>query len=135
MCNYIFEWYSRNSERNLSEDARKSALISFKQSLTEEPIENKFRTASPIFWYTGIELMMIGIHSGKPRLLFSTKPTTEQILDSIDKCQATFLMTGVAAINEMMSCQMANDHNYNIQSLTTFVVGGSPMWQIYKRQL
>jgi 4-coumarate--CoA ligase len=36
-------------------------------------------------------------------------------------------MTGVAAINEMMCCQMANGHMYNIQSLTTCVVGGSPM--------
>lgn len=36
-------------------------------------------------------------------------------------------MTGVAAINEMMACQMANGHKYNIHSLTTCVVGGSPM--------
>lgn len=36
-------------------------------------------------------------------------------------------MTGVAAINEMMSCQMANGHRFNIESLATVVVGGSPM--------
>lgn len=36
-------------------------------------------------------------------------------------------MTGVAAINAMMSCQMSNGHRYNIDSLTTVVVGGSPM--------
>lgn len=36
-------------------------------------------------------------------------------------------MTGVAAANEMMSCQMMNGHKYNIESLITFVVGGSPM--------
>lgn len=36
-------------------------------------------------------------------------------------------MTGVAAISGMMSCQMANGHRYNIDSLTTVVVGGSPM--------
>lgn len=36
-------------------------------------------------------------------------------------------MTGVAAVNEMMACQMANGHKYNMQSLTTCVVGGSPM--------
>lgn len=41
--------------------------------------------------------------------------------------QPTFLMTGVAAANEMMSCQMMNDHKYNIESLITFVTGGSPM--------
>lgn len=39
----------------------------------------------------------------------------------------TFLLTGVAVINEMMACQMANGHKYNIHSLTTCVVGGSPM--------
>lgn len=67
----------------------KKKIFVILRSLTEEPIENKFRTASPIFWYTGIVLMMLGIHSGKPRLLFTTKPTTEQILDSIDKCQVS----------------------------------------------
>jgi len=36
-------------------------------------------------------------------------------------------MTGVASINEMMFCQMTNGHKYNIQSLMTCVVGGSPM--------
>jgi len=36
-------------------------------------------------------------------------------------------MTGVAAINEMMVCQMGNSHKYNIQSLMTCIVGGSPM--------
>lgn len=36
-------------------------------------------------------------------------------------------MTGVAAINEMMMCQMATNHKYNIESLVTLVVGGSPM--------
>jgi 4-coumarate--CoA ligase len=51
----------------------------------EEPFENKFMITSPIFWYTGNLLMMLGIHFGKPRLFFSTKPTTEQILGSIEK--------------------------------------------------
>ncbi|XP_060846886.1 uncharacterized protein LOC132926542 [Rhopalosiphum padi] len=111
----------------LSDDAMKSALISFKQSLMEEPIENKFMITSPIFWYTGILLMMLGIHFGKPRLFFSTKSTTEQILGSIEKFKPTFMMTGVATINEMMSCQMANGHKFNIQSLRTCVVGGSSM--------
>jgi hypothetical protein len=55
------------------------------RSLMEEPIENKFMTTSPIFWYGGILFMMIGIHFGKPRLFFSTKLTTEQILSSVDK--------------------------------------------------
>lgn len=36
-------------------------------------------------------------------------------------------MTGVAAVNEMMSFQMINNHKYNIESLITLVVGGSPM--------
>lgn len=36
-------------------------------------------------------------------------------------------MTGVAAINEMMYYQIMNDHKYNIKSLITLVVGGSPM--------
>lgn len=36
-------------------------------------------------------------------------------------------MTGVAAVNDMMSFQMANDHKYSIESLITLVVGGSPM--------
>ncbi|XP_022178856.1 luciferin 4-monooxygenase-like isoform X2 [Myzus persicae] len=111
----------------LSDDAMKSALISFKQSLMEEPIEKRFMITSPVFWYTGILLMMLGIHFGKPRLFFSAKSTAEQILCSIDKFKPTFLMTGVAAVNEMMACQMANGHKYNIQSLTTCVVGGSPM--------
>ncbi|XP_060852797.1 uncharacterized protein LOC132930768 isoform X2 [Rhopalosiphum padi] len=111
----------------LSDDAIKSTLIMIKQSLMEEPIENKFMITSPIFWYSGILLMMLGIHFGKPRLFFSTKPTSEQILSSIHKFKPTYFMTGVAAINEMMSCQMENGHKYNIQSLTTCVVGGSPM--------
>ncbi|XP_027845831.2 uncharacterized protein LOC114126147 [Aphis gossypii] len=111
----------------LSDNALKSALISFKQSLMEEPIENKFMMTSPIFWYTGMLLMMLSVHFGKPRLFFSTNPTTEQILCSIDKFKPTFLMTGVAAINKMMFCQITNGHKYNIQSLMTCVVGGSPM--------
>jgi len=42
--------------------------------------------------------------------------------------QPTFLMTGVAAINEMMYCQMADGHRrHDIDSLATVVVGGSPM--------
>jgi 4-coumarate--CoA ligase len=36
-------------------------------------------------------------------------------------------MSGVATINEMMSCQVANGHKFNIQSLKTCVVGGSSM--------
>lgn len=36
-------------------------------------------------------------------------------------------MTGVAAVNEMMYYQMTNGHKYNIESLITLVVGGSPM--------
>lgn len=41
--------------------------------------------------------------------------------------QPTFLMTGVAVATDMMSYQMTNGHKYNIESLITFVVGGSPM--------
>ncbi|KAL4090316.1 hypothetical protein QTP88_025177 [Uroleucon formosanum] len=93
----------------------------------EEPIENRFMITSPVFWYTGMLLMMLGIHFGKPRLFFSAKSTAEQVLCSIDKFKPTFLLTGVAVINEMMACQMANGHKYNIHSLTTCVVGGSPM--------
>ncbi|XP_015376110.1 PREDICTED: luciferin 4-monooxygenase-like [Diuraphis noxia] len=111
----------------LSDDAMKSALISFKQSLMDEPIENRFMITSPVFWYTGMLLMMLGIHFGKPRLFFSSKSTAEQVLCSINKYKPTFLMTGVAAMNEMMACQMANGHKYNIQSLRTCIVGGSPM--------
>lgn len=51
----------------------------------EEPIENKFMVTSPVFWYTGILLLMLSVHFGKPRLFFSAKPTVEQILGSIDK--------------------------------------------------
>lgn len=51
----------------------------------DEPVENKFMTTSPIYWYTGFVLLMISIHFGKPRLFFSTMPTTEQILSSIEK--------------------------------------------------
>jgi len=51
----------------------------------EEPFENKFMMTLPVFWYTGMLLMMLGVHFGKPRLFFSTNPTTEQILCSIDK--------------------------------------------------
>lgn len=36
-------------------------------------------------------------------------------------------MTGVAAIVEMTSYQMANGHKYSVSSLITIVVGGSPM--------
>lgn len=36
-------------------------------------------------------------------------------------------MCGVATANEMMNCQMANGHKYNIKSLVTFMTGGSPM--------
>lgn len=36
-------------------------------------------------------------------------------------------MTGVSSINEMMSCQTTNGHKYDINSLQTIVVGGSPM--------
>ncbi|VVC39223.1 Hypothetical protein CINCED_3A008360 [Cinara cedri] len=100
----------------LSDDAVKSALISF-----------KFMITSPVFWYTGLLLFMLGIHYGKPRLFFSSKPTVEQILCSIHKLKPTFLMTSVAAVNEMMYYQMKNDHKYNINSLITLVVGGSPM--------
>lgn len=41
--------------------------------------------------------------------------------------QPTFLLTGVAVANEMTYCQMTNGHRYNIDSLLTFAVGGSPM--------
>lgn len=41
--------------------------------------------------------------------------------------QPTFLMTGVTAAYEMTSLQMANDHKYSVESLITFLVGGSPM--------
>lgn len=36
-------------------------------------------------------------------------------------------MTGVTAAYEMMSYQMANSHEYSVESLTTYMVGGSPM--------
>lgn len=36
-------------------------------------------------------------------------------------------MTGVTFAHEMMSYQMANNHKYSVESLTTFTVGGSPM--------
>ncbi|CAI6361279.1 unnamed protein product [Macrosiphum euphorbiae] len=111
----------------LSDDAMKSALISLKQSVMEESTENRFINTSPIFWYSGMVSLTLGIHFGKPRLFFSAKSTAEQVLCSIDKFKPTFLMTGVAAVNEMMACQMANGHKYDIQSLTTCVVGGSPM--------
>jgi len=39
----------------------------------------------------------------------------------------TLLVTTVAVINEMMACQMANGHKYNIRCLTTCVVSGTPM--------
>jgi len=51
----------------------------------DEPIENRFMITSPVFWYTGMLLMMLGIHFGKPRLFFSSKSTTEQVLCSIDQ--------------------------------------------------
>lgn len=51
----------------------------------EEPVENRFMITSPVFWYTGMLLLMLGVHSGKPRLFFSAKPTSDQILCAIDK--------------------------------------------------
>ncbi|VVC39226.1 Hypothetical protein CINCED_3A002754 [Cinara cedri] len=111
----------------LSEDAIKYALTSFKTLLLEEPVENRFMITSPIFWYTGFLLLMLSIHFGKPRLFFSSRPSAEQILCSIEKFKPTFTMTGVSAINEMMCCQMANGHKYNIESLTSLMIGGSPM--------
>lgn len=37
------------------------------------------------------------------------------------------MMTGVSAINQMMCYQMANEHKYNVDCLTSLVIGGSPM--------
>lgn len=51
----------------------------------EEPDENRFMMTSPVFWYTGALLMLLGVHYGKPRLFFSAKPTIEGVLCSLDK--------------------------------------------------
>lgn len=51
----------------------------------DDSIENRFMTTSPIFWYTGLVSLLLGIHYGKPRLFFSTKPTAEQILSAVHK--------------------------------------------------
>lgn len=49
----------------------------------DDSIENRFMTTAPIFWYSGVIFLLLGIHFGKPRLFFSIKPTTEQILSAI----------------------------------------------------
>lgn len=56
----------------------------------DESNENKFMTTSPIFWFTGIALLLLGIHFGKPRLFFSTKPTTELLLSAIHNYKVNF---------------------------------------------
>lgn len=58
----------------------------------KEPIENKFMTTSPQFWYTGVLFLILGVHFGKPKLFFSTKPTAEQILCSIDQFKVNIIV-------------------------------------------
>lgn len=49
----------------------------------DDSLENRFMTTSPIFWYSGVVFLLLGIHFGKPRLFFSTNPTAEQILSAV----------------------------------------------------
>lgn len=58
----------------------------------EEPVENRFMMTSPVFWYTGVLLMLLGVYFGKPRLFYSTKPTAEQILSSIDRFKVNIII-------------------------------------------
>jgi len=60
----------------------------------EEPDENRFMTTSPAFWYTGMLLLLLGVHYGKPRLFFSARPTAQRILSSIHQYKVRTTVTG-----------------------------------------
>lgn len=57
------------------------------------PVGDRFMTTSPIFWYTGVVLLMLAVHYGKPRLFFSAKPTAEQILASVQRFRVSVVYT------------------------------------------
>lgn len=55
------------------------------RSFLEEPVENKLMITNGVSSSSGLKLLFLGIKIGRPRLFFSSDPTTEQILYSIDK--------------------------------------------------